>query len=128
MKTKIIGAITGLLLGVGLLVSVPTVAQALSWTNYISGTASVGIKQSGAGKVYQNRGRIHAPGGGVGYTARFTVKVASPKGNIISDGSTLPGSWHYQTVTSPLSNTIARCELVGAYHPSGGNYLCDVYK
>lgn len=128
MKAKLVGALTGLLVGIGLIFVLPAGAQAATWSNYVTGTHSIGIKQSGTGTVYQNRGRIYGPGGGVGYTAKFTVKVASPKGAITTAGATVSGVWYYQNATGPQSNTIGRCELAGPYHPLGGDYLCDVYK
>lgn len=128
MKTKLLGALTGVLVGLSLVLIVPAGAQAASWSNYVTGNYAPGIKQSGTGKVLQNRGRIFAPGGGVGYSVKYSVKVASRTGAVTASGATQPGVWFYQTATSPQTNTIARCELYGPYATPGGDYLCDVQK
>lgn len=129
MKEKVLGALTGLFIGVGLLVAIPTAAQAATWSNYATGHYVPGTnKTSSSGKVYYNRGRIYGPGGGVGYSARFKVVVNKTKGKILESGTGDSGGWVNQQVSNPTSNTVARCQLVGPSSPAKGDFLCDVNK
>lgn len=129
MKSKIVGGLTGLLLGLSVVVVAPTMAHAASWTTYINGYSGVTSRpSSGAYTVHGDRGRIYPPADGAGYTQKFDVIENKTKGSIRASTSSATGLWVTLNVPSPKSNTKARCYLTGPPHPLGAHHLCDVRK
>lgn len=129
MKEKIFGAITGLLIGVGLLVAAPTVANAAVWSTYANGNYSVNaLLVSSPGVVYNDKGRIFPPASGVGYQQKFNVVVNVVKGKILATHTGDTGVWVDLGVPSPAANSVARCQVVGPAQSTASNYRCDVNK
>lgn len=128
MKTKILGALTGLLVGFGLVLVAAPAAQALTWSTYLIGQWPMGTFNSPAGTIHKNQGRINAPGFGIGYLEKFYVAVNKKGGAILASGSAVAnGYWINVNVPTPQANTVARCQMSGS-PVVDGDYHCEVYK
>lgn len=129
MKLRIFGGLTGILLGLSVVVIAPAAANALSWSTYADGYYSIGARPSSVSTtVYQNRGRINPPASGVAYTQRFDVLENKTKGRILASVSSGTGVWVTLHVSAPISNSVGRCYVLGPSHPLGAHHVCQVFK
>lgn len=132
MRTKAIGVLTGLFLGVGFLAILPSAAQAASWSTYASGSYSSSARpQSSAGTILYDKLKIDPPSAQTAFfRQKGTVVVNATKGKILENQSSQSGTILQIVVISPQSNTVGRCELTplpGAGSGTG-TFFCQAYK
>lgn len=132
MRARLLGALTGIALGLGLIVVAPATANAAAWSFYANSNKSSGTQPSSSnGKILRNKIRIAPPGGLTElWNQNATVVVAVTKGKILANTTTGPGVLQEQVVTSPQTNTVARCKLVALPGAVSGTSLheCSSYR